>query len=156
MHAITMTKICKTCKVEKPLTDFYKDKSFKSGYRANCKICKDVSTYAWRAANKEKYNENMRSMRANNKDMFKNIDLKRTYGITLEDYNRMLTEQDNKCKICGKTNTSTKRTLAVDHCHETGQIRGLLCYGCNRALHSLETKDLLCSATAYLNSYKKS
>lgn len=150
-----MTKVCKQCKTEKLLTEFYKDKSFKNGYRANCKPCKDVSTNKWREKNKDKYNENMRLLRSTNKDMFKNIDLKRTYGITLEDYNRMLLEQDNKCKICKKSNPSSKRTFAVDHNHETNEVRGLLCYGCNRALHALETKGLFDEAQKYLNYYRK-
>jgi hypothetical protein len=150
-----MEKICKTCKVKKPITEFYKDKSFKDGYRANCKPCKDVSTYAWREKHKDKYNENMRKLRASDKNMFKNIDLKRTYGITLEDYTKMLVEQGHTCKICKKPNPSTKRTFAVDHDHLTGKIRGLLCYGCNRAMHVLDTQDLLNAAIAYKNSHKE-
>lgn len=144
-----MTKMCKQCKEVKPLTDFYKDKSFKSGYRANCKPCKDKSTYQWRADNKGKYNENMRKLRAENKDMFKNIDLKRTHGITLDQYNAMKLAQNGLCKIC-KNPPKGKRPLAVDHDHITGDIRGLLCYGCNRALHVLDTKSLLKDAQAYL------
>ncbi len=145
-----MTKVCKQCKIEKPLTEFYKDKSFKSGYRANCKPCKDISTFAWRAKHKDQYNANMRKLRATDKSMFKNIDLKRTYGITLEDYNKMLIEQSHKCKICKKPNKSTKRTFAVDHDHITGKVRGLLCYGCNRALHVLDTPNLLTASLDYL------
>jgi hypothetical protein len=151
-----MKKICKTCKQEKELTEFYKDKSFKDGYRANCKPCKDISTYAWRAKNKDRYNENMRKLRATDKEMFKNIDLKRTHGITIDDYNKMLKEQDHKCKICKKSNPSSKRTLAVDHDHKTGKIRGLLCYGCNRALHTLDNSDLFEAAVDYLNKNKTS
>lgn len=144
-----MSKMCKQCKETMPLTEFYKDRSFKSGYRANCKPCKDKSTYKWREENKGKYNENMRKLRAENKDMFKNIDLKRTYGITLEDYNRMRERQNGVCKICKKP-PNGKRPLAVDHDHKTGVIRGLLCYGCNRALHVLDSGSLLEEAKAYL------
>jgi len=55
--------------------------------------------------------------------------LRRKYGITSEDYERMLKEQKGGCAICGST--PKKRRLAVDHNHKTGRIRGLLCFPCN-------------------------
>lgn len=53
-------------------------------------------------------------------------------GMTIEDYDTLLESQRGVCKLCGAAPT-TKR-LAVDHCHETGRIRGLLCFMCNRNL----------------------
>lgn len=86
---------------------------------------------AWRAANPEKVSENARRHR-----------LKKEYGITLEEYNRMWEEQDGKCGICGKPETSVVRGslcwLSVDHCHDNGHVRGLLCAHCNRALRNEE------------------
>lgn len=58
---------------------------------------------------------------------------KRMYGISLEDYNKMLKNQNEVCAICSKV-CITGRALAVDHCHKTGKIRGLLCAHCNTAL----------------------
>jgi hypothetical protein len=57
------------------------------------------------------------------------------YGITKEHYFKMLTEQEGKCKICG-TSTGGNRfgKMAIDHCHKTGKVRGLLCIGCNNGL----------------------
>ena len=55
--------------------------------------------------------------------------LKQRYGITLVDYDKMLEKQDCKCKICG-----AKDKLVVDHCHDKGHIRGLLCQQCNTGL----------------------
>ncbi len=147
-------KICNSCKQSKELTDFYKDKGFKDGHMSRCKVCKDKKMQLWREQNRERYNKNMKDFRANNKDLIKDVDLKRTHGISLEDYNRMLKEQDYKCKMCKKVNTSNKRSFAVDHNHETGHVRALLCYGCNRALHTLETKNLLSSAQEYLEEHK--
>ena len=64
--------------------------------------------------------------------------LQRNYSITSEDYYALLGEQDCKCKICnGEGFTMAKHhklKLVVDHCHNTGQVRGLLCHNCNRAL----------------------
>ena len=59
--------------------------------------------------------------------------LKRKYGMTLEDYERMLEAQGGVCAICGEPRPE-ERTLHVDHDHETGEIRGLLCFRCNNAL----------------------
>jgi hypothetical protein len=57
--------------------------------------------------------------------------LSRTYGLSLEEYDVMAAEQDNRCAIC---NTETKGRLCVDHCHATGKVRGLLCVNCNIAI----------------------
>lgn len=56
--------------------------------------------------------------------------LKHRYGITLVDYNEMLVEQDSRCKICNIETTG----LVVDHCHNSGEVRGLLCGNCNKGL----------------------
>jgi hypothetical protein len=61
--------------------------------------------------------------------------LKREYGLSIEDYNNMLANQDGKCAICGGTEW---RRLSVDHCHTSLKIRGLLCSPCNKALGVLE------------------
>jgi hypothetical protein len=75
--------------------------------------------------------------------------LKRMYGITAEQYDAMLLKQDNKCAICLQEDKGKR--LAVDHCHKTGRIRGLLCGNCNLALGLLQDNpDLLNKAAAYL------
>lgn len=64
--------------------------------------------------------------------------LRRAYGITLEDFDRMFAEQDGKCAVCRKAETMTRHgkieTLSVDHCHETNVVRGLLCTNCNNGI----------------------
>ena len=62
----------------------------------------------------------------------RNYNLKRLYGITLDDYDRMLELQGGACAICRRF--PGKRALAVDHNHRTGEVRGLLCYMCNYAM----------------------
>ena len=61
-----------------------------------------------------------------------NYHLKKTYGITIEDYDRLLSAQGGKCAIC-KGGTS-KNFFAVDHNHRNGRVRGLLCARCNTGL----------------------
>ena len=72
-----------------------------------------------------------------NKDRFRNSNYKRTYGISLDDYNSILTKQNFKCVLCGRHTSEVSRGLHVDHCHETGKVRGLLCLGCNAGLGML-------------------
>lgn len=94
-----------------------------------------------------------------NKDYYNNIRLSR-YGITLEQYNAMVAAQDNKCLICGlEENTVSKsgitKVLAVDHCHTTGKVRGLLCYKCNVGIgHLQDSIEVLESAIQYLKAAK--
>ena len=78
--------------------------------------------------------------------------LKSRYGITLEEYEAMLTEQGGVCAICGlPENDRYKRRLSVDHDHETGAIRGLLCHMCNTGLGKFtDSSELLTSAANYL------
>ena len=58
--------------------------------------------------------------------------LKHRYGITINDFDRMLKKQNGVCAICGKP--PKNRRLDIDHCHKTGKVRGLLCHRCNRGL----------------------
>lgn len=130
------TKECSKCKQVKPVLDFFKDKGFKDGYYSRCKKCKTDSTYEWRKNNPKVYNALAVKWRDKNPDKQHATDIKRHYGITATDYNKMLEEQNNGCKICSKQhNKAVKRgRLYVDHCHMTGKVRGLLCGACNSAL----------------------
>lgn len=74
------------------------------------------------------------------------------YGITIEEYNKLLEEQDGCCKICGKYFTEYKRDFSVDHNHTTGKVRGLLCNSCNTGIGLLgEDIDILIKAIKYLS-----
>lgn len=81
-----------------------------------------------------------REDRKRNPKKYKNQSLLKRYGITLDQYEQMQAAQDNKCAICESEETGlnprTKkpRELAVDHCHDSGEVRGLLCSACNKAL----------------------
>jgi nitrate/TMAO reductase-like tetraheme cytochrome c subunit len=78
--------------------------------------------------------------------------LKQRYKVTPEDYDRMYEEQGGVCRICHKECCTGKR-LAVDHCHETGKVRGLLCSNCNRGIgHLQDSVELLLRAADYLRN----
>ena len=78
------------------------------------------------------------------------------YGITLDDYERMSAEQAGECAICGRHESEFRRRLAVDHDHESGAVRGLLCSPCNTGIGSLgDSVSNLIRAARYLNSYHR-
>lgn len=92
----------------------------------------------------------------------RDANLRREFGITLDEYERLATAQNDLCAICGEPETyrhqkdgRTKR-LAVDHDHETGIVRALLCHACNVAIGYLdEDSALLRRAADYLDSHRQ-
>jgi len=74
--------------------------------------------------------------------------LKSRYGMTIEDYYKLLEKQNNKCSIC---KLEAIKTLDVDHDHKTDQVRGLLCNNCNRGLgHFKDSPEILKQSYEYL------
>lgn len=97
----------------------------------------------WRAQNPEKWAAINRRAK-----------LKKKYGISTEQYDEMLRRQQGVCAVCGEVNPDGRR-LAVDHEHETGQVRGLLCTMCNRGIGSMrDDPERLRAAAAYLEGYE--
>lgn len=98
--------------------------------------------------------ERQRIWRSNNQEKSRGYDLKRTYGLSLEDYKHLLEKQNGVCAICQQPETVDRyKNLAVDHCHETGKIRGLLCVNCNKGLgHFKDKKESLKRALEYLSA----
>ena len=82
--------------------------------------------------------------------------LKHKFGITEIQYNEMLKNQNNACAICKSEESGDIRTvaLAVDHCHKTGVVRGLLCSSCNKAIGFL--KDSVQNLESAIEYLKKS
>ena len=92
---------------------------------------------------------------AYNRDAAKHRSLQRNYGITLDDYNRMFIEQGGRCAICGVHQSKLNKSLNVDHNHETGVVRGLLCHHCNTALGLLKDSSQVISCMGdYLGRYE--
>lgn len=137
-------KPCKKCNKIKPLSEFFKDKGLADGHANICKECKQASTYEWRKKNKDKYNAYMRQK---NKDRYPEARLQR-YGISLEQHTKMLIAQNYVCAICKKAPTSN-RPLVVDHDHVTNEVRGLLCYKCNRDMVAVDDKEHLDKLLSY-------
>ena len=83
----------------------------------------------------------------------KNNQLKYTYKISIEEYEKKLKEQNYCCAICNRHQSKFKRKLAVDHDHKTGKVRDLLCAGCNVDVSVVE--DRLEILLKYLNKHRK-
>ena len=133
-------KTCNLCNKEKKIIEFVKRSNRTSGTQPYCKDC---------------HNKKMRNKY--DSKVMKDYDLKRAYGIDLKKYEDMFLEQKGCCKICNKhisqLNNKHKKSLCVDHCHETKKIRGLLCDKCNRGIGLLnDDVKILSRAIEYLKN----
>lgn len=87
------------------------------------------------------------------KEYMRATKLRLNYGISIEEYNSLLIRQNNKCAICGAEVGWSGRRLGIDHDHDTGEIRGILCQNCNIGIGHLNNVDLLNKAITYLGGY---
>lgn len=121
------TKICTSCKIEKPVKEFTNAKRFKDGLDIYCKACKKLKAKSYRPKRKNKIPSKEFAWR---KAGIVNSD---GSSFTWSDYIKLLSIAENKCQLCGFLN-SNGDLLCVDHDHETGLVRFLLCHPCNRGL----------------------
>ena len=90
-----------------------------------------------------------RAARKGNPERFKGYSLKRDYGISIQLYQELLVSQGGRCAGCGalsgseRSNNNGYKSLAVDHNHETGAVRGLLCSSCNKGIGCLMDSPVL-------------
>lgn len=118
-----------------------------------CKECNKQKAKNWHYDNHERSKEARRAYSKNNPETVRRLNYKRKYGITLEQYNQILEAQGGVCAGCGGVERrAATGNLAVDHNHETGEVRGLLCSNCNRALGLLgDSIETLKSLADYLS-----
>ena len=150
-------KACSRCGETKPEDDFYNQKKPYGRFvkMSHCKVCHASATAShlrnMTPEQKDDYYDKMRARK-----------LLATFGITIEQYDEMLGQQGGVCAICGqpetaleaKSRTEVRRVkrLAVDHDHETGKVRGLLCWMCNTRLGYFESQGLMIDLIAYLET----
>jgi hypothetical protein len=140
-----MQKQCTKCKQNKELEDFrHRNKSYPDrGRQSWCKKCMSHYQVSYRPKNpatREHLNKIQRKHR-----------LKKDYGLTPQDYETMLKTQSYLCAICAKHHNAERYGLCVDHDHDTGKIRGLLCRTCNCGIGYLKDDLLLVqNAALYL------
>jgi len=122
------TKTCNGCKSDLDLSEFSRQHTSKDGLRTICKTCLAEKARPYL--------------------------LKKRFGITHAEYETLLAEQGNGCALCSAQEPGGRwDRFAVDHCHDTGRVRGLLCYSCNFALGLLgDNEDGLARALAYVRN----
>lgn len=137
-------RTCRICGADKPLEEFRPRDKSRGTYRRECYECFKEAMRGRYHADPHKHRERMR---------------RHVYGLAEGEYERMLADQGGRCAICGGEETSTDRRsgkirgLFVDHCHETGEVRGLLCQRCNFGIGQFrDDAALLRQAIVYLNS----
>jgi hypothetical protein len=104
-------------------------------------VCRETGR---RAAQNKKF-------KTHNPEYSRTYRLNRFFGLSLEDYDNLLSKQGGGCAVCGKTPEQEKKSLAVDHDHKTGEIFGLLCYRCNHGIiGKIRNPEIFAKASAYL------
>lgn len=135
------SRICSGCKKE-----LYQDNFTHSDWKLRhpyCKACRSAANYKSKIRNKDTYQQ----YRIKTAESSRRSYLKKTWGITLEEFNELKDSQDSLCAIC-KINADI---LHIDHNHQTGKIRSLLCNNCNRGIgHLKESPVILHAAIEYL------
>jgi hypothetical protein len=179
------TKTCPCCGVDLPTENFGKLALSKDGLRSECKECRNNKeslasaknvdrVNRWRNKNPEKLKEQrdtwnrssgrkeaQKAYADRNKKRSREKHIRNKYGLTMEQYDVILLSQQGVCAICGEPETALDsggnvRNLAIDHNHETGKIRGLLCNRCNYVLgFSKDSVDILNSMIKYLETYSE-
>jgi hypothetical protein len=154
------TKICKTCKSEKPIQEFHITQKAgykgtdgyvrtKTLYKTSCKVCeREKQLQKYHNLPTEKQRKRRSNNTSNNPEYRKAYKLKNKYGLTTEEFSAMVLNQDNKCKICGDEMSPPQ----VDHNHSTGKVRSLLCRACNTSLGLLrEDPQILRNMISYIH-----
>ncbi len=140
-------KICTKCNIEKDESEFYVQKHRNNRLFPKCKACHNAISIANAKKHRKANPERIATQDRKNH-------LKSMYGITPEDYDRILSEQKGVCAICGSSdpNDNVSTNLHVDHCHSTGKVRGLLCSHCNHILGKAnDDPSVLLAAIQYLS-----
>lgn len=162
-----MTKRCRICKQEKLDSEFYPNSHTKDGLRAECKECKRLEYQQNKEQRSKKAKENywknpqIARERANKyrkafPNKVKSTKLMQEFGLSYEEYVSKLEAQNYSCAICDKHESNFTFKLAVDHDHESGKIRGLLCSNCNNGLGRFhDDLNKLQNAIEYLKKHQK-
>lgn len=158
-------KQCTKCGIVKPVDAFSPDKRRADWRQGQCKDCRTVAMRKDREANPEKAREISRrsfakcrkkgaeyrlEWKRRNRDKVRGYELKKRYGITVEQLAQMREAQGGLCAIC---DTPLKTRAHTDHCHKTNAVRGILCGGCNLGLGFIEKANFLPRALAYLEKH---
>lgn len=154
-------KKCSVCKETKSLTEFSKDSKRYDGRTSQCLVCRRAMSKSYterfpekRAAYnlKTKEKRKLKHQSPESRVKYRERHLQTTYGIGTKEFDTMMEEQNGVCAICNKHDLNGRvKYLSVDHAHDSGKVRGLLCGNCNKALGNfMDDIGLLKKAIEYL------
>lgn len=168
-----MKRVCTKCGIEKPISEFAKKKTGKYGVKAYCKVCQRADGKRYHAENREeilkrrneyRYGYGAERYRANKQRYEKKYrkenpekiakwdkrgNVRRLFGLTLDEYELLMGERI--CEICGDSEADRYH---LDHCHNTGRVRGCLCSRCNLMLgQAKDNIEILQAGIDYLKKY---
>ena len=151
------TKKCCKCKVFKHVCEFTRDKTRHDGLNHYCKECNNAKRKTWNSENPDIRKVYASEWKKKNSDKTSGYARKARYGLTREDYTAKLEAQGYKCECCDEPLTLGKsRNTHVDHDHESGQVRGILCRACNLMLgHARDNPEVLLKGATYLEAYQE-
>lgn len=153
-------RLCRRCDVVKVPDDYPVDRGHHTARGQYCKPCSAANTIKYRdVISPELYRARKKASYGRNRETVRRYRLKVNFGMTLAQYDEMLAIQDGKCAICRESETATVvgkvMELAVDHDHETGEVRALLCGNCNKGLGNFrDSPEVLLAAVSYLRSHR--
>ena len=165
-------KRCTVCGVLKPLDEFHGASAMRDGHRNECKACTKELRRAHYEANRQRYIEAAQRWQERNpertaayqaeyrsrperKRAMRDLYYRRTYGISADEVDAMLEAQGGGCAICGRK-PDRPASMHLDHDHETGHLRGILCIDCNHGIGKLrDDPDLLLAAVEYLRRTRR-
>lgn len=125
-------RFCSRCKEVFSISDFHPNTAQADGLSTWCKSCSKIvgKDKSWKSR------------------------IKHHYGLTPVEYYKILADQNGLCAICKTPANEDNKRLAVDHCHTTGKVRGLLCFHCNTLLgHCFEKLEILLNAADYIRKH---
>ncbi len=149
MKTVIQSKVCTICRQDKPLAEFPRDRRTKDGLRCQCRVCKNSSAAGY-----------YKNWTPEQRLLHRRRVTRSRYGIEYDLVVSLFEQQEGCCKICSKQGDvpigheqqhDRKRALQIDHNHETGEIRGLLCRECNLGLGKFrDSPQRLIRAVVYL------
>ena len=151
-------KTCARCLESLPLGSFGNDPRMSYGKKSYCRPCYAAWARERYAADRETARRKSREAEARRRtpERTRTRHLKAMYGLTREEYDRLLDEQQGRCAICFTDRPGGKGNWHVDHDHDSGRVRGLLCAGCNVGIgHFRENADRLRAAAEYIETHSE-
>jgi hypothetical protein len=153
---VTDTKVCARCREDLPFDRFSNDPRMALGKKSYCRRCQSDWAKAKYHADPEaaRAKSRERAARVRTPERSRRRALQAMYGLGWDEYEAMLASQGGRCAVCGASEAGGRGNWHVDHDHESGRVRGLLCAGCNVGIGQFrDDPERLRAAARYLDRW---